>query len=47
MFAAENMIRHLAQKLNMSEIDIIKINLYENADRTHYNQLMENCNLRR
>lgn len=40
------MIRHLAFKLGKSEKDIIEINLLQNGDKTHYNQIMSNCNIR-
>lgn len=47
MFAAENIIRHLAHELGIPELNIIKNNLFLNSNKTHYNQIMENCHIQR
>lgn len=47
MFAAECMVRDIAEYLNKDVIDVCKLNLYKDGDLTHYNQKMENCTLHR
>lgn len=47
MFAAENYIRHVAQELGMPEVDVMEINLFQESHLTHYNQSLDNCNVRR
>lgn len=47
MFAAENIIRHVAYELGMPEVQIMEINLFEDSHLTHYNQTLDNCNVRR
>ncbi|XP_058793000.1 xanthine dehydrogenase isoform X2 [Phymastichus coffea] len=47
MFAAEHMIRHVADYLGRDVMEISEMNLYSEGDVTHYNQLLENCTLRR
>lgn len=47
MFAAENVIRHVAKELGMPEEEVMEINLYQESQRTHYNQSLDNCNIRR
>lgn len=47
MFAAENMIRHVAKELGMPETQLMEINLFQESHLTHYNQSLDNCNVRR
>ncbi|CAL7940094.1 unnamed protein product [Xylocopa violacea] len=47
MFAAETMIRHISEYLNIDPIKVSKLNLYKEGDTTHYNQKLTNCTLRR
>lgn len=47
MFAAENMIRDIAEFLHKDSTEIAKINLYKEGDFTHYNMKLENCTLER
>lgn len=46
LFAGEHIIRDVAQALGKSPIEIAELNLYEEGQSTHYNQVMENCNIR-
>ncbi|KAG5676847.1 hypothetical protein PVAND_006654 [Polypedilum vanderplanki] len=47
MMVGENIIRQIAKKLNKDLTEIMDINLYNEGDITHYNQLLSNCNVRR
>ncbi|KOC64646.1 Xanthine dehydrogenase [Habropoda laboriosa] len=47
MFAAETMIRHIAEYLNIDAIKVSELNLYKEGDTTHYNQKLLNCTVRR
>ncbi|KAK5644720.1 hypothetical protein RI129_006020 [Pyrocoelia pectoralis] len=47
MFAAENMIRDIAEYLNKDVVEISQMNLYKEGDITHYNQRLDYCNLTR
>eukprot|EP00736_Rhodelphis_marinus_P010348 Rmarinus@m.10031 len=47
MAICEQIMDHLARRLGMSAHRIREINLYEEGQRTHYGQIVENCNLRR
>ncbi|XP_011496328.1 PREDICTED: xanthine dehydrogenase [Ceratosolen solmsi marchali] len=46
MFAAEHIIRHIADYLGRDVIQISEMNLYKEGDVTHYQQKLENCTLR-
>ncbi|XP_065173830.1 xanthine dehydrogenase-like [Atheta coriaria] len=46
-FAAECMIRDVAEYLKKDLIEIARINMYNEGDRTIYNQPIINCNIRR
>ncbi|XP_076172915.1 xanthine dehydrogenase rosy isoform X2 [Ptiloglossa arizonensis] len=47
MFAAETIIRHIAEYLNMDFVKVSELNLYKEGDTTHYNQQLINCTIRR
>lgn len=47
MFAAEHMIRDVARVLGKTHIEIAEMNMYKEGDSTHYNQILENCNVSR
>ncbi|XP_058060425.1 xanthine dehydrogenase [Anopheles bellator] len=47
MLAAETMMRHVARTLNRDYIELIELNLFNEGDTTHYNQVIEGCNVRR
>ncbi|KAJ8673550.1 hypothetical protein QAD02_004812 [Eretmocerus hayati] len=47
MFAAETIVRHIAEYLGRDVIQLAEMNLYKEGDLTHYNQKLENCTLRR
>ncbi|XP_014226482.1 xanthine dehydrogenase [Trichogramma pretiosum] len=47
MFAAEHIVRHIADFLGRDVVEISEMNLYKEGDLTHYNQVLENCTLRR
>lgn len=47
MFAAETMVRNIADYLKKDELEISKINLYKENDIAHYNQRLINCTLDR
>ncbi|XP_014214847.1 xanthine dehydrogenase-like [Copidosoma floridanum] len=47
MFAAENIIRHVADYLGRDVTKIAEMNLYREGDTTHYNQILDHCTLRR
>lgn len=47
MFAAENMIRDIAEYLHKDVLEVSKLNLYREGDFTHYNQKLEHCTLER
>lgn len=43
MFVAENIIREVAEKLEMDVTDVAKINLIKDGDATMYGQTVEGC----
>lgn len=47
MFCAENVIRHLAHNLDKCEVEVMQVNLFEEAQLTHFNQRLDNCNVRK
>ncbi|XP_065173530.1 xanthine dehydrogenase-like [Atheta coriaria] len=47
MFAAEYMIRQVAEHLKMDLVTVVAKNLYKEGDITHYSQQIINCNLSR
>ncbi|XP_065174332.1 xanthine dehydrogenase [Atheta coriaria] len=47
MFAGETMIREIADYLKKDVVELSRLNLYQEADITHYNQLLEFCTLGR
>ncbi|XP_043487382.1 xanthine dehydrogenase isoform X2 [Polistes fuscatus] len=47
MFAAENMIRHIAEFLNVDVLKIAELNMYKEGDVTHYNQPLLHCTISR
>lgn len=47
MFAGEHIIRDVARALGKTHIEIAEINMYKEGDSTHYNQILENCNISR
>lgn len=47
MFVGEHIVRDVARACGRRETDVIELNLFREAESTHYNQLLENCNVRR
>uniref|UniRef100_A0AAG5CVM4 Xanthine dehydrogenase n=1 Tax=Anopheles atroparvus TaxID=41427 RepID=A0AAG5CVM4_ANOAO len=47
MMVAETMMRHVARTLKKDYIELIDLNMYHEGDTTHYNQLIEGCNVRK
>ncbi|KAL0116975.1 hypothetical protein PUN28_010089 [Cardiocondyla obscurior] len=47
MFVAENIIRRIADYLNLDVAKLSELNLYKEGDLTHYNQQLVNCTLDR
>lgn len=47
MYVAEQMIRAIADKLQKDPLDLAKLNLYQEGQMTHYNQLLSHCTLSR
>lgn len=47
MFLGEHIIRDVARVLQKSDMEVIELNLYKEDEQTHYNQVLENCNVRR
>ncbi|XP_053697545.1 xanthine dehydrogenase [Sabethes cyaneus] len=47
MLAAETMMRHLARNLKRDYIELAELNMYQEGDKTHYNEPIVNCNVRR
>jgi xanthine dehydrogenase/oxidase len=43
----EHIVRDIARILNKDYLDIMRINLYNENDKTHYNQTISECNIRR
>lgn len=46
-FLSETYMTHIATALGMSPIKIREINMYKEGDLTHFNQVLEKCNIRR
>lgn len=46
MFAGEHIIRDVARALQKDVIEVAELNLYNEGERTHYNQEINNCNIR-
>ncbi|CRK96356.1 CLUMA_CG009773, isoform A [Clunio marinus] len=47
MMVSEHLVRDVAKYLKKDYLEIMTINMYKNGDLTHYNQVVENCNVRR
>lgn len=47
MFAAEHIIRHVALALGKDYLEIMQFNMLKTGDLTHYNQLLDDCNVQR
>lgn len=47
MFAGENIMRNMARALGKPEAEMMELNLISEDYNTHYNQVVENCNVRR
>ncbi|XP_077270195.1 xanthine dehydrogenase rosy isoform X1 [Temnothorax americanus] len=47
MFVAENIIRQIADYLDLDVVKLSELNLYKEGDLTHYNQQLANCTLDR
>ncbi|XP_076238841.1 xanthine dehydrogenase rosy isoform X2 [Calliopsis andreniformis] len=47
MFAAETIIRQIAEYLNLDAVKVAEFNLYKEGDKTHYGQTLINCTLDR
>lgn len=47
MLAAEHIIRDVAKSLNKDYLEIMKLNILKTGDLTHYNQLLDDCNVLR
>lgn len=47
MFAGEHIIRDVAMALDKSAIEITEVNMFNEGDRMHYNQVLENCHVKR
>ncbi|XP_060084653.1 xanthine dehydrogenase/oxidase-like [Ylistrum balloti] len=46
-FVSETYIADIAAALDMSPIKVREVNMYSEGDLTHFNQKLENCNIRR
>lgn len=47
MLLAEHYIRDIAYHMNMDPVDLVKVNLYEEGQITHYNQTLTKCTIKR
>lgn len=47
MLAGETMMRHVARVLKRDYVELAELNMYQEGDKTHYNEQIENCNVRR
>lgn len=47
MIAAESLIRDVANALDMNYLDVMRKNMLKTGDVTHYNQLLDDCNILR
>ncbi|XP_046388161.1 xanthine dehydrogenase [Ischnura elegans] len=47
MFFAESMITDMGAFMNVDPAKIREMNLYQEGDKTHYNQVLEHCTLKR
>lgn len=47
MFLGEHIIRDVSRVLRLPDIDVMELNLFDENDQTHYNQVIDNCNVRR
>lgn len=47
MIVAETMMRHVARMLKRDYVELIELNMYHEGDITHYNQVIEGCNVRK
>ncbi|XP_065093510.1 xanthine dehydrogenase-like [Ochlerotatus camptorhynchus] len=47
MLAAETMMHHVARVLKRDYAELAELNMYQEGDKTHYNEPIENCNVRR
>lgn len=47
MLAAETMMHHVARSLNRDYVELAELNMYREGDKTHYNEPIVNCNVRK
>ncbi|XP_039429165.1 xanthine dehydrogenase [Culex pipiens pallens] len=47
MLAAETMMHHVARALGRDYVELVELNLYKEGDKTHYNEPIENCNVKK
>ncbi|XP_055644800.1 xanthine dehydrogenase isoform X2 [Toxorhynchites rutilus septentrionalis] len=47
MFVAETMMHHVARSLERDYEELAELNMYQEGDKTHYNEPIENCNVRK
>ncbi|XP_055613911.1 xanthine dehydrogenase [Uranotaenia lowii] len=47
MLAAETMMHHVARALGRDYVKLAELNMYNEGDKTHYNEVIENCNVRK
>lgn len=47
MFLGEHLAHDVARVTGLDHVDVVAKNLYKEGDRTHYNQVIENSNIRR
>lgn len=47
MLAGEHIVRDVARALKKDSMQVAELNLYQDGERTHYNQEVTNCNIRK
>ncbi|XP_058820273.1 xanthine dehydrogenase [Topomyia yanbarensis] len=47
MLVAETMMRHVARCMKRDYMELAELNMYQEGDKTHYNEIIGNCNVRR
>lgn len=47
MMVGEHIVRDIARALGKDYIEVMKKNLYQDGDKTHFNQVLSNCNIKR
>jgi xanthine dehydrogenase/oxidase len=45
MLLGEQIIREVARVTGLNPLDVARLNMYRDGDKTHFNQVLENCNL--